>query len=129
MTPDGSGPHDQSPGPTPEPKEPATLGPLRAARPQPARYNGRIAYLAAGGSALAFYLNHWLLKRIDSGIIGLSALMVPVIAVVVGAFFAHERLGPRDLAGAAMVIGGVWLALGRKGAPHVKRSTESHSPA
>jgi drug/metabolite transporter (DMT)-like permease len=88
-----------------------------------------VAYLAAGGSALAFYLNHWLLKRIDSGIIGLSALMVPVIAVVVGAFFAHERLGPRDLAGAAMVIGGVWLALGRKGAPHVKRSTESHSPA
>jgi len=52
MTPDGSGPHDQSPGPTPEPKEPATLGPLRAARPQPARYNGRIAYLAAGGAAL-----------------------------------------------------------------------------
>ncbi len=88
-----------------------------------------VAYLAAGGSALAFYLNHWLLKRIDSGIIALSALMVPVIAVAVGAFFAHERLGPRDLAGAAMVIGGVSLALARRRAAHVKSSTESHSPA
>jgi len=55
--------------------------------------------------------------------------MVPVIAVAVGAVFAHERLGPRDLTGAAMVIGGVWLALGRRRVPHVKRSAESHSPA
>jgi drug/metabolite transporter (DMT)-like permease len=55
--------------------------------------------------------------------------MVPVIAVAVGAFFAHERLGPRGLAGAAMVIGGVWLALSGKRAPHVKGIAESHSPA
>jgi drug/metabolite transporter (DMT)-like permease len=88
-----------------------------------------VAYLAAAGSALAFYLNHWLLKRIDSGIIALSALMVPVIAVAAGAVFAHERLGPRDLTGAALVIGGVWLALGRRRAPHVQRVAKSHSPA
>ena len=38
-----------------------------------------VAYLAVCGSALAFYLNHWLLQRIDSGVMGLSALLIPVI--------------------------------------------------
>jgi drug/metabolite transporter (DMT)-like permease len=72
---------------------------------------GALLYLAAGGSALAFYLNHWLLRRIDSGVMGLSALMIPVIAVLVGVGFGGESFGPRDLAGALLVIGGVWLSL------------------
>ena len=70
-----------------------------------------LAYLAVCGSAVAFYLNHWLLKRIDSGTMGLSALMIPVIAVAVGALFGGEVFGPRDVAGALLVVGGVWLAL------------------
>lgn len=74
---------------------------------------GALAYLAVFGSALAFYLNHWLLQRIDSGRMGLSALMIPVLAVVVGAAFGHEVFGPRDLAGAALVIAGVWLSMRR----------------
>jgi drug/metabolite transporter (DMT)-like permease len=68
-------------------------------------------YLAACGSALAFYLNHWLLQRISSGIMGLSALMIPVIAVVVGAAFGGEVLGVRDVLGALLVIAGVTLSL------------------
>ncbi len=72
-----------------------------------------IAYLAVCGSAVAFYLNHWLLQRIESGTMGLSALMIPVIAVVVGAVFGHEVFGIRDLAGAVLVIGGVWLSMTR----------------
>ncbi len=70
-----------------------------------------VAYLAVCGSALAFYLNHWLLQRIDSGTMGLSALMVPPIAVVVGAIFGGEHLGVRHLTGALLVGAGVWLAL------------------
>jgi drug/metabolite transporter (DMT)-like permease len=42
---------------------------------------------------------------------GLSALMIPVIAVLVGVAFGGESFGPRDLAGALLVIGGVWLSL------------------
>ena len=71
-----------------------------------------LAYLAVFGSAIAFYLNHWLLQRIDSGTMGLSALMIPVLAVVVGALFGHEVFGVRDLIGALLVIAGVWLSIG-----------------
>jgi drug/metabolite transporter (DMT)-like permease len=77
-----------------------------------------LVYLAVGGSALAFYLNHWLLQRIDSGVMGLSALMIPVIAVVVGAVFAREIFTARDLIGAALVVGGVWFAMRRT--PHTR---------
>jgi drug/metabolite transporter (DMT)-like permease len=70
-----------------------------------------LAYLAVCGSALAFYLNHWLLQRISSGIMGLSALMIPVIAVIVGIAFGGESVSIRDLAGAALVIAGVTLSL------------------
>ncbi len=69
-----------------------------------------IAYLALCGSALAFYLNHWLLQRIDSGTMGLSALMIPVVAVVVGATLGHEAFGVRDILGALLVVIGVGLS-------------------
>lgn len=72
---------------------------------------GALAYLAIFGSAIAFYLNHWLLQRIDSGTMGLSALMIPVLAVVVGALFGHEVFGMRDILGALLVIVGVWLSM------------------
>ncbi len=72
---------------------------------------GALAYLAIFGSAIAFYLNHWLLQRIDSGTMGLSALMIPVLAVVVGALFGHEVFGIRDILGALLVIVGVWLSM------------------
>ena len=75
---------------------------------------GALAYLAICGSAVAFYLNHWLLQRIDSGTMGLSALMIPVLAVVVGAVFGHEVFGVRDIIGALLVVGGVWLSLAKR---------------
>jgi drug/metabolite transporter (DMT)-like permease len=70
-----------------------------------------LAYLALCGSALAFYLNHWLLQRITSSVMGLTALMIPVIAVAVGALLGSEVFGPRDIAGALLVIAGVSLSL------------------
>ncbi len=77
---------------------------------------GAVVYLALGGSALAFYLNHWLLQRIPSGVMGLSALMIPVLAVAVGTLAGHEIFGARDVIGALLVIGGVWFALSRSNA-------------
>jgi drug/metabolite transporter (DMT)-like permease len=70
-----------------------------------------LLYLAIFGSSIAFYLNHWLLQRISSGLMGLSALMIPVIAVAAGAAFGGEVFGPRELAGGLLVILGVWLSL------------------
>jgi drug/metabolite transporter (DMT)-like permease len=85
-----------------------------------------LAYLAVCGSAIAFYLNHWLLQRIDSGIMGLSALMIPVLAVVVGALFGGEVFGVRDLVGALLVLAGVWLSLTRNAPSRVSVTAEPH---
>jgi len=68
-------------------------------------------YLAIFGSSVTFYLNHWLLRRLTAWMVGLQALIIPVIAVVVGALVAHEAFGARELIGAALVIAGVWIAL------------------
>ena len=87
-----------------------------------------VAYLAIFGSAIAFYLNHWLLQRIDSGIMGLSALMIPALAVAVGVVFGGEVLGPRDVFGAVLVVAGVWISLLRS-TPTVATVGEARAPA
>jgi drug/metabolite transporter (DMT)-like permease len=71
-------------------------------------------YLAIFGSGIAFYLNHWLLQRLPTWVVSFSALVIPVIAVVVGALFAQEAFGTRELIGAALVVAGVWFALAQR---------------
>jgi drug/metabolite transporter (DMT)-like permease len=70
-----------------------------------------VLYLAVLGSGIAFYLNHWLLQRLDAWVVGLTALVIPVFAVAVGALAGGERFGARELLGAALVAFGMWLAL------------------
>lgn len=72
---------------------------------------GAVLYLAVLGSGVAFFLNHWLLQRLDTWVVGLSALVIPVLAVAVGALAGGEAFGLKELAGVALVIAGVWLAL------------------
>jgi drug/metabolite transporter (DMT)-like permease len=74
-------------------------------------------YLAVFGTAIAFYLNHWLLQRISSNAVSLSALMIPGLAVGVGALFGSEHFNLRDLAGGLLVIAGMWLSLQRGRVP------------
>jgi drug/metabolite transporter (DMT)-like permease len=83
---------------------------------------GALLYLALAGSGLAFFLNLWLLQRIAAWIVGLSSLIIPVIAVAVGVAFGGEHFGPREMLGAALVIVGVWIALSRSAAPMLQRS-------
>ena len=70
-----------------------------------------VLYLAVLGSGIAFYLNHWLLQRLDTWVVGLSTLVMPVIAVAVGALIGGEAFGVKELGGAALVIAGMWIAL------------------
>jgi len=76
-----------------------------------------VLYLAIMGSGIAFYLNHWLLQRLESWVVGLSALVIPIIAVAVGIAFGGETFGFRDVVGAALVVGGVAFALRRERSP------------
>jgi drug/metabolite transporter (DMT)-like permease len=72
---------------------------------------GAVLYLSVLGSGIAFYLNQRLLQTLPTWVVGLSALIIPVIAVTVGALLGGEAFGVKELAGAALVIAGVWLAL------------------
>jgi drug/metabolite transporter (DMT)-like permease len=83
---------------------------------------GALLYLALAGSGIAFFINLWLLQRIAAWIVGLSSLIIPVIAVAVGVVFGGEAFGPRELLGAALVIAGVWIALSRSSMPALQRS-------
>lgn len=70
-------------------------------------------YLAVFGTAVAFYLNHWLLARISSGSVAMSALIIPVLAMAVGIAFGGEPFAWRDVYGTLLVIAGMWIALAR----------------
>jgi drug/metabolite transporter (DMT)-like permease len=73
-----------------------------------------LIYLAVFGSSIAFLLNTWLLGRLPVGVVGLSSLMIPPLALLIGIAYGHERFEARDLLGAALVVAGMRLAIGQK---------------
>lgn len=70
-----------------------------------------LLYLAVFGSAVTFTLYYWLLAHLPATRTALIAYTTPVVAVGVGALFLDEPITPRVLAGTALVVGGVALAM------------------
>jgi drug/metabolite transporter (DMT)-like permease len=70
-----------------------------------------LLYLAILGSSIPFFLNLWLLQRIPVWIVGLSSLVIPVIAVAVGIVLGGEVFTWRELLGSFLVLAGMWVAL------------------
>ena len=70
-----------------------------------------LLYLAILGSSIPFFLNLWLLQRIPVWIVGLSSLVIPVIAVAVGIAVGGEVFTWRELFGSFLVLAGMWVAL------------------
>lgn len=66
-------------------------------------------YLALIGSALAFVLLYWLIKRMDVTKTQLIPLSSTLVAVVLGRVFLNEALSPLALVGAAAILGGLLL--------------------
>ena len=83
-----------------------------------------IAYLALLGSGVAFFLNIWVLQRIPVWIVGLTSLIIPVIALFVGAVAGGEHVSLREASGSLLVIAGVGVALvrGRNERSHPRQS-------
>lgn len=72
---------------------------------------GALLYLALGASVLAFWLNYWLLARMDpSAMLMMGVAEVP-IAIALSAVVLGERLPARTAAGAACILAGVLLRL------------------
>lgn len=72
---------------------------------------GALLYLAVAGSCVAFCCMLWLLERLPAGVIAMSSLTFPVIALTVGVLFGGEHVGPREFAGSLLVLLGMTIAL------------------
>jgi drug/metabolite transporter (DMT)-like permease len=68
-----------------------------------------VLYLALCGSVLAFWLNYWLLERMEASAMLMMGVAEVPIAVALGAAIFEERLPPGTLMGALCVLAGVIL--------------------
>jgi len=72
---------------------------------------GALIYLAIVGTSVTFLLYYWLLSHARATRVALMAYLIPVTAVGIGITFLDEPLTGRILAGSALVIAGVALAV------------------
>jgi drug/metabolite transporter (DMT)-like permease len=70
-----------------------------------------VLYLAVVGSAVAFTLYYWLLRRLPATSLSLINYATPVVAVLVGSLFLGEPFTIRVLIGSALVVAGVAIAV------------------
>jgi drug/metabolite transporter (DMT)-like permease len=72
---------------------------------------GALLYLALVGSALAFALYFWLLRRLPATTLSLINYLTPVTALLIGAVGLGEPVTGRMVAGTALVVAGVAVAM------------------
>jgi drug/metabolite transporter (DMT)-like permease len=82
----------------------------RQAAPRAASAWWPILYLTIAGSVGAFVLYAWMLKHWSATRVSFTSVIVPVIAVALGALVKDERLTRWSILGAALVIAGVVVA-------------------
>ncbi|HLX09457.1 MAG TPA: DMT family transporter [Thermoanaerobaculia bacterium] len=90
-----------------------------AERGQPLRFAGwplvALLYLALCGSALSFTLYFWLLGRLPATSLSLINYLIPIVALTIGGTALGESFTARTLAGSALVVGGVAVAMRARG--------------
>lgn len=75
------------------------------------RVLGSLAYLVVAGSMCGFSAYLWLITHDSPSRVASYAYVNPVFALFLGATFAGERLTPLQIAGAVLVIAGVFATL------------------
>lgn len=71
---------------------------------------GSIVYLGVFGSAVTFSVYTWLMHHVPVVKLSFITFLSPVVAIVVGWVFLHETLEPKTLAGAALILLGIFAA-------------------
>ena len=78
---------------------------------QPQNWDARstiaFAYLVIGGSCIGLVLNAWLYRHLRPTTVSLSQVLIPVQALLIGAFALGEEFTFRMLAGEALVVSAV----------------------
>ena len=80
-----------------------------------------IAYYAVAATALAYILYYRVLAAAGAGNLLLVTLMIPPIAIVLGAWVRDEALSPNAYLGLALLAAGLLILDGRLG--HALRKT------
>lgn len=70
-----------------------------------------LIYLIVAGSLIGFTAFVWLLGRMDASKVASHAYVNPIVAIGLGHFILFEQVTARTLAGAALVIGSVFLIM------------------
>lgn len=68
-----------------------------------------LLYLAIVGSVVAFLLYYWLVRNMDVTKTMLIALVIPVVAVLLGMIVLNEELRWQTFVGGLMIMGGIGL--------------------
>ncbi|HLB01170.1 MAG TPA: EamA family transporter [Bacteroidota bacterium] len=84
---------------------------------------GSILYLGTFGSVVTFVVHYWLLQRVEALFLSLTALITPILAVILGVILLDEVLGGRVVTGATMVLFGILTANGRDLLREARRHT------
>jgi drug/metabolite transporter (DMT)-like permease len=74
-----------------------------------------MGYLIVAASIVAFTAYVWLIDREPSSRVASYAYVNPVVALVIGVLYGHERPTPIEYAGALLVLAGVVATLAAKG--------------
>ena len=86
-----------------------------------------ILYLGSAASAGAFLLWNYALRRLDASEAAVYLNIVPLLGVVLAAAMLNESVGPPEIVGAALIVGGVTLA-GRARSATSARERVEHEP-
>jgi drug/metabolite transporter (DMT)-like permease len=90
-------------------------------RRAPVRWSARallsVGYLALVGTCTTFTLYFWMLRHVAASRMSLISYVVPAVALGLGWLFGGEPVRAHTLAGAALIVGGVALALQRAPRP------------
>jgi len=80
-----------------------------------------IVYLALAGSVVTFVTYWWLLKRIEATSASYIAMVTPIVALFLGFGVGSEVLDPLALVGAAITLGGIYVAVNRRLTSWIRR--------
>jgi drug/metabolite transporter (DMT)-like permease len=76
-----------------------------------------LAYLFVFGSLIAFTAYNWLLRHARPVVATSYAYVNPTLAVILGAAISGEALGVTTVVANVLIVGAIWLALGRSRSP------------
>ena len=68
-------------------------------------------YLVLIGGIIGYVSYAWLLRNCEPAKVATYAYVNPIVAVILGALFAHETLSLRTLLGAGLIIGSVAVVI------------------